>query len=293
MNPELLEIVTVGVVGILAGGVVNVLADDIPLGRAPRIPIYPDGSIRPVLAWLGVTAFLLKLRQSRKVGTTHCSAEYGEHHQITHRPKLGWRYPLAEMATAALALVLYFVKQDPDGEVAVSAWIWIAYAAFYVLIAVVDIERRRIPIPLLIPMVLLAIFDAAVLQGTGVNLNSAVLGGLTGFLIFHLVFAGGILFIAAIKRLFKRSLVSGAFGFGDVMLMGVVGLVVGFPNIVLAIFIALFAGALGAIAVVLAQFFSTGKYQAFASLPYAPYILAAAFIVQLFGDQLGALLPGA
>ena len=174
MYPQLLEMLILAIVGILAGGVVNVLADDLPLSRAPRVPRFPDGSVRPLLAWLGITAFLLNLRRSRRAGTKQPFLERSDHPQNAKASALGWRHPLTELITAALVLVLYVGANPQAGEVAVSDWMWIAYAALYVLIGIVDIEHRRIPIPLLMPLAGLALFDAAFMRETSPNLASAL-----------------------------------------------------------------------------------------------------------------------
>jgi len=50
-------IILVFLIGIIAGGIVNALADDLPERRRPQLPRYPDGTPRPLIAWLGITAF--------------------------------------------------------------------------------------------------------------------------------------------------------------------------------------------------------------------------------------------
>ena len=62
----LLNVFIVGLIGILAGGVVNILADALPQQKAVRFPPrYPDGTPRPLIAWLGITAFLFGRRTRR------------------------------------------------------------------------------------------------------------------------------------------------------------------------------------------------------------------------------------
>ena len=208
------------------------------------------------------------------------------------QPRLGLRYPLAELTTAALALILYSATSHEIGAEVVSAGMALAYAALFVLIGVVDIEQRRIPLATLLPLAGLALFDAAFIGETGPNLASSIVGGLSGFLIFYLVFAGGFLFAAVSKKLLKRTLRGGAIGFGDVMLMSVVGMIVGFPDVLVAICISIFAGAVGAVCVIAGHYTHMGSYSGFARIPYGPYILFGAIVVQLLGDRLTALIPG-
>lgn len=288
MHPQLSEMLLLAVAAIAAGGVVNVLAEDLPAGRWPSRPKYPDGGIRPMWAWLGLTAFLLDRFLSHKAKMTHAAAESG-----SDRSRLGLRYPLTELSTAALALILYSSTRHQIGDGALSLWSSLAYATLYVLIGVVDIERRRIPVVTLLPLAALALFDAGFIAETSPNLASAVFGGLAGFLIFYLAFAGGFLFAAALKRIQKRSLQGSVFGFGDVMLMCIVGMIVGFPDILLAICISIFAAAAGAVAVIVRHFRITGSYSGFARMPYGPYILFSAIVVQSMGKQLTMLILGA
>ena len=55
---EILIIFGAALLGILVGGVLNVLADDLPMRRTPSRPHYPDGTPRAPSAWLGIIAFL-------------------------------------------------------------------------------------------------------------------------------------------------------------------------------------------------------------------------------------------
>ena len=49
--------------GLLIGGVLNILADDLPMRRTPSRPHYPDGTPRTPSAWLGIAAFLTGQRE--------------------------------------------------------------------------------------------------------------------------------------------------------------------------------------------------------------------------------------
>jgi len=68
-------------------------------------------------------------------------------------------------------------------------------------------------------------------------------------------------------------------GFGDVNLTGVLGLMLGWPNVVIALFISvLSAGAVGA-GLMLGKIFSR-KYRSFMqAMPYGPFLLLGAFLI--------------
>ena len=278
----LAQFTLIAIIGVLTGGIVNVLADDLPAGRLPRSPRYPDGSRRPPLAYLGITAFLFRLRFNT----------FGKERDQDHIDHLlSWRYPLTEFATAALLLLFFFAEGENATAPNLQILLRLIYIAPLVLIAVVDLEHRRIPIILLIPLAALALFKAIALPQPAPNLASALFGGICGFAIFYLVFAGARLFVHIMNTLTAKQITVRAFGFGDVMLMSVVGLIVGFPDIIVAIYVTIFAGGLGAIALISARYAKTGSYLGFAIMPYGPFIVAGALIVLLYGRELGALLP--
>ena len=44
----LIPIIIIVIAGVLAGGLVNILADDLPYHYTFKLPHYPDGTPRPV-----------------------------------------------------------------------------------------------------------------------------------------------------------------------------------------------------------------------------------------------------
>lgn len=253
-----MDIVLFALVGIVVGGLINALADDLPFGRLPRRPRYNDGRPRPVYAWLGVAALL-----------------YGLWHSTPSCTRLNWRYPLTELATAGLMMVTELVLVDE----ASSVWqllIWQAYAGIFVLLAVVDLERKRV---LTLPVVAaagIALLDAAVLPQPAPNLASALAGAVCASVTFSLIYLGGMLF----DRL-ASGIETAVFGLGDVYLMALAGLILGFPNILAAMVLAIALGGIGAAAYLALSRLRGEGYKRFAALPYAPYILTATMIALL------------
>ena len=265
-----MDAVLIAAVGILIGGIVNALADDLPHGRWPRRPRYADGSPRPIYAGLGVTAILVGVWQSQPP----C-------------PRLSWRYPLTELALAALLLITQTATGSdglfPGGQ----RLIWQAYAALFVLLVVVDLERKRILMAPTIVAAALALVDAALLPQPAPNLASALVGGLCGGLIFSVIFLGG--------RLFRRLLdgvSTSVFGKGDVYLMGLGGLILGFPSVLAAMLLTIALGGAGAALYLSLLRLQKREYKRYTALSYAPYILSAIYFVLLFQDEISGLLQG-
>jgi leader peptidase (prepilin peptidase)/N-methyltransferase len=267
--------VLVGLIGILAGGLVNVLADDLPLYRRPRLPRYPDGTLRPVSAWLGITAFL--------TGQRFSASGSG----------LTWRYPLAEISTACLMLLTLALKSDDPRLSGLQLVFWLIYMAIFVLITVIDIEHRLILFSVIIPAALLAVLDAIVTPThQDPNIERALLGGLLGFGVFFILYLGGGLYVYLVNRLQGRGLNEIAFGYGDVMLSGLSGLILGLEATIFAMFITVFLGAFGALLYIVGRSLAGKRYIWFTALPYGPYIVAGTIIMMLFSAQVRYLVAG-
>ncbi len=267
----------VGIIGILAGGIVNVLADDLPPKRKPdgeysgygkpTFPKYPDGTARPVSAWLGVSAFLLGKRTS------------------PDGAKLSWRHPITELLTATL-MILTIVQTDGRSDVSsLQLVFWLIYMAIFVLITVIDIEHKLILFIVIIPAAVLAILDAILTPSNAQpELRDALIGGAFGFGVFFIMYLGGVLF-TYIKKI--RTV---AFGYGDVMMATLSGLILGWRPLIFAMFITVFLGAFGAILYLVIQSLTRGKYRTFTALPYGPYIVAGTIIMLLFNEVIPILL---
>ena len=256
----------VGVLGLVAGAVVNVLADDLPARMRPQWPHYPDGARRPLLAWLGILAFLTRQRTS----------EFGA--------KLSWRYPLTEIGTALLMiLAILATAGDPDVN-GLQILFYLFYMALFVLITVIDIEHRLILFVVIIPAALVALLDAVLTPVQHKpDLSTALLGAGLGFGVFFVLYLGGVLFSYVTAKIQGYELPEVAFGYGDVMLATLCGLILGWQPLIIAIFIAVFLGAFGAMVYLVLRSLA-GRYSMFTPLPYGPYIVIGTLILLLFAE---------
>lgn len=265
-----MDIVIHFLAGILLGGLVNALAENLPHGRFLARPRYGDGAARPPVAWLGLGAFLFKQRQSPGGG------------EQNKERRLSWRYPLTELLLAGLLLATEHAAgaQAPLGQ----QLLWQFYVVIFVLIAVVDIEHKRILFLPVAAVSALGLFDAAFYPQHRPDLASSLAGGVAGGSVFSLVYAGGLLYGRILK---DRPEMPTAFGKGDVYLMAMGGLIVGFPNVLVTMVAAACLGGGGALAWLLATGLRGRGYERFTALPYGPYILTATYGVMLFPDVFG------
>jgi len=261
--------IIVGIIGILVGGIINALADDLPHYRRPQRPHYPDGTPRPASAWLGITAFLLGKRRSPQGA------------------KLTWRYPLTELATAALMILTLAVKSSEGTVNNLQIVFWLGYMAIFVLITVIDLEHKLILFTVMIPSYAVAILDALVtpLQNNEPDLPRALIGGAIGFGVFFLLYLGGYVYLYIVNTLQGRNINEVAFGYGDVLMATLSGLILGPERLFFAMFITVFLGAAGALLWLVSRRLSGSGYSMFTALPYGPYIVAGTIILLLFSTQ--------
>jgi prepilin signal peptidase PulO-like enzyme (type II secretory pathway) len=267
----LTEVLIVGLIGLLIGGVSNALADDLPLYRFPRLPHYPDSTPRPLTAWLGITAFLLGKRVSPGGAA------------------LSWRYPLTEIATALLMMTTVVTTRDILDNTGVPAItglqliFWLTYMALFVLMTVIDVEHKLILFSVSIPTLVLALLDAILTQYKP-DLPNALLGAAIGFVVFFVLYLGGILYA------YLRGVSEVAFGYGDVILITISGLILGPEALIFAIFLTVFLGFVGSMAWIIGRSLSGKGHSLFTALPYGPYIIGGTIIMMLFSSEMRALM---
>jgi leader peptidase (prepilin peptidase)/N-methyltransferase len=198
------------------------------------------------------------------------------------------RVLLVEVATAVLFAALW-IGNDRVAPAVPGGTLWTAAIAVYgcVMIAlfVIDLEHRRVPNAIVLPAMGLALVMTPVLAWLAPRyahygvvawvapalplplaaLIGQLVGGVAAFGIFWLIW-----------RIAPQGM-----GAGDVKLAGFVGLLTGFPCALAAVFGSFILG--GVVAAVLLLSGRVGRKTA---IPFAPFLIVAAFAVMVFGDVL-------
>ena len=250
----------VSLLGLGVGGLVNVLADSLPRSRRPEKPHCPSCTApRPLSAWLGLVALFTK----------------GWRCLYCDTPR-NWRSPLIEIVMIVGTLWLYLRDPLPP-----AFWPALIIFSIFLLITVIDIEHRLIlhvvtgPSALLIG--LLGVLDPE--RG----FQKTLVGGVVGFaVVLGLYLLGGV-FARLVARLRGQILEEVAFGFGDVTLAGVLGLCVGYPGILIALFLGVLAAGEYSLVHILFMFIRR-QYKAFVPIPYGPFLVLGASLVY-FGER--------
>lgn len=151
---------------------------------------------------------------------------------------------------------------------------------FLSLVFVIDLEHKLILHPVSIFGAFLFLLLGYLLNG----LSSTLIGGAVGFILMYLLYLFGILFSRWMSR--KRGIETEevALGYGDVNLSAILGLLFGWPRIIVLIFFAiLFGGVFSAIYLVYLRI--RKKYELFTAIPYAPFLIISAMLLLYISTQ--------
>jgi leader peptidase (prepilin peptidase)/N-methyltransferase len=192
-----------------------------------------------------------------------------------------WRVWAVEAVSVIASLWLWVSPPDRLGY-----WLGIVLLFFFGIVVVIDLEHRLILDPV-------SIVGAILSLGVGLSLHgwkSTLIGGAAGYLIMLLLYYFGELFSRWMARLRGERLSEVALGFGDVNLSGILGLLLGWPAVVVGLFLAIFLGGAFSILYILILLI-IGRYQSFLAIPYGPCLVASAFLLLFLKSEILSVLP--
>lgn len=291
---DILSFVAAVIIGFLAGVLVNAFADSLPQFRRPRLPFYSDGSERPVLEWSGLVAYFSGGREKYDSSEPEAvEVEQADGSVVTMYkippPRITLRHPIVELFMASF--FGFIILNWPDHERTI---IWFIYLTILMLITVIDLEHYIVLTPVIVVSSLFAIAVAIFLPEEGADRATAdyLIGGAVGLGIFLAMYWGGAVFAGLVSAARGQKLDEVAFGFGDVMLATLCGLMIGWQALIFALLITVFVGALGAVLYMIGRQFTSAKYDLFTPLPYGPYIVIGTVIMMLWREDVRRLLGG-
>ena len=250
--------------GLLVGALLNHAANTLPMRQsllqAPRCASCQRE--RSPLEWLGVLAFLTGRRRCPRCGQA-----------------LLWRAPVVELLTALLFAYLW-QRYGPSAQLA----LYTLYSAIFILVFLTDLEHRLVLNVVMLPAILFAAL--ASFFRPDMNYKLALFGGLMAFVLVFMIYRAGPLFVRIWSRLRGQTTAEVPFGFGDVTLSTFIGLVVGFPGALFALFIGFFLGGIGAVLFIGARLFLQRRYTALMAIPYGPFLITGGVLMMLYGPQI-------
>ncbi len=174
--------------------------------------------------------------------------------------KISWQYPLVELATAIIFLLLFLSVIN-----VCTAVYLLLISCFLIIIFVYDLKHYIIPDKVVYPAIFTA-FLYQLFEGLEFEILRPILSSILAsafFLIIVLVSRGKWM------------------GVGDVKLAAFMGLFLGFPNILVALFLAFFIGAIIGIGLIF-----SGKRTLKSEVPFGPFLILGTFIAFFCGNQI-------
>ena len=181
------------------------------------------------------------------------------------------QYPIIEIATGLIFLILSLklqvsnLNQVSSIEILNVFYLW-TIASFLVILFVYDLRHYILPDRILFPAIGLALlWDLLALRSLGEG-GSFVVSGFAAAAFFLTIF------------LLSRGR---AMGFGDAKLALFMGLFLGWPNILVALFAAFFSGALVGIVLIVLK-----KKGMKSEVPFGPFLIGGTFLALLWGKEI-------
>ena len=240
------------------GALINYIADVLPVKRRLTVQFCPVCESR-----LPLFNYLVWPRKCTQCGT-----------------RRSWRSWIVEVTSIAL-VIWQWIEPSP----VLGFPLGVLVLTYFGIVVVIDLEHRII-------MHAVSLIGAFLGFGIGLRLHGLVptlVGGVVGFSIMLLLYYFGIVFARIISRRRGSSSIDEALGFGDVNLSGVIGLLLGWPAILLGLTISILFGGLTAI-LFLFILTITGRYRLFSAIPYGPSLVTGGIILLYFRDYLLAYL---
>ena len=180
--------------------------------------------------------------------------------------KISLQYPLVEIATGILfLLIFYYTKYD-----ILYTIYGLIISCLLIIIFVYDLKHYIIPDKIIYPAIIIVFFYQLFEIWNFGNWNISE----TWNLVFAII--PSLFFLAII--LFSRGQ---WMGLGDFKLAILMGLFLGWPNILVALFFAFFIGATVGVGLIIFK-----KKTMKSEVPFAPFLIIGTFLVMFFGSQI-------
>ena len=236
--------VVIALVGLVVGSFLNVVIARLPAGRSLWAPRSACPACGATIAWhdnIPILSFTALRGRCRA-----CSSA------------IAWRYPVVEAATAALFVSAYWAfGLTPNFVVAA-----ILLAAL-VAVTGIDLDHQIIPDKITLPGIL-----------TGVLANLAVPGGSWSDSLLGIALGGGVFFAIILAS-------GGGMGGGDMKLGAMLGAFLGWKVTVVAIFVAVVVGGVGALGALVA-----GRKGRKDPIPFGPFLAVGGAVALFWGPRL-------
>lgn len=230
---------------------------------------------RVVLKWYDLIPVLSFLIQKGKCRYCH--------------KKISWQYPIVEIITGLLFLVVFFQFFPIPSRILDSFAIgtifntiyYFLIISFLIVIFVYDLKHYIIPDRIVYPAIIIAgIFNFSfdkLRMVSNVEPQFLIFNQFSIFKFSILSALGASAFFLALVLISKGKWM----GLGDVKLAFLMGLILGWPNILLALFLSFLSGSIIGIGLIIA-----GKKGIKSQIPFGPFLAGSTILVLLYGHWL-------
>ena len=232
--------------GWVSGGIINYLSDVLP---------YKRRLSQPICTACGATQSPITL-----ILPYRCAS--------CGKPK-SLRWWLVNAITVLVCAILYLIPTQPLGF-----WLGFLLYCYFAIVMVIDIEHRLILFPVSIAGMVLGAALGIVLHG----ILATIIGGLAGFAIMYFLYYMGALFAKWMAKRRGQTIDEPALGFGDVMLSGVIGFVLGWPGIAAGLILGILFGGAFSLVVIVSHLVKK-TYSPFMAIPYGPFLILGTMVL--------------
>lgn len=188
--------------------------------------------------------------------------------------KISWQYPLVELATGILfVLVLNYTFPN-----LLIASYWLLVACFLIIIFVYDLKHYIIPDRIVYPAIAIAFLYRLFSSLEFVNWNLFGIWnlefGILRPILSAILAASFFLFIVLISR-------GKWMGVGDIKLAFFMGLILSWPGVSVALFLAFFSGAIIGTGLII-----SGKKGLKSEVPFGPFLVSGTLLTMFFGEEI-------
>jgi prepilin signal peptidase PulO-like enzyme (type II secretory pathway) len=198
--------------------------------------------------------------------------------------KISWQYPLVEILTGLIFLLIFNYQFPIFNEFSIYQFLNLLFlfyiASSLIIILIYDLKHYIIPDIVLFPAILIAfiyrtfenLVQWSLIDNWSLKIdNFTILGN---YLLASIIASAFFLLIYLVSK-------GEWMGFGDVKLAILLGLILGFPSIILGVFFGfLFGAIIGGILIVL------NKKGLKSQIPFAPFLITGTFVAMFWGNNI-------
>jgi len=179
--------------------------------------------------------------------------------------KISWQYPLVELATGIIFLLIFLTFSNLNNYTYVYL---LSMISFLIVIFVYYLKHYIIPDKVIYPAIAIALIF---------NFQFLIFNQFSIFKFSILSAIGAAIFFLAIVLISRGRWL----GIGDIKLAFFIGLFLGFPNILVALFLAFLIGAIIGLGLVI-----SGKKTLKSEVPFGPFLVTGTFLALFWGQNL-------